>query len=79
MFSLGPTEVVVIFIIALIVFGPKKLPEIGRSIGKGMREFKKASREIVDSFNLDEDNDKEEYQPKKETLDDVSHSHGRNK
>lgn len=74
----GPAELAVIFLVALIVFGPKKLPEIGRSIGKGIREFKKASREIADSFNLDEDNSKEVYQPKKETLDDVSHSNVRN-
>jgi TatA/E family protein of Tat protein translocase len=44
--SVGPTELILIFIIALLVFGPKKLPEIGRSVGKAIREFKKASDEI---------------------------------
>jgi sec-independent protein translocase protein TatA len=44
--SIGPAELVVIFIIALLVFGPKKLPEIGRTVGKALREFKKASEEI---------------------------------
>ena len=38
--SIGPLEIVVLLIIALVVFGPKRLPELGRSLGKGMREFK---------------------------------------
>lgn len=38
--SIGPMELVIVLAIALIVLGPKKLPEVGRSIGKGMREFK---------------------------------------
>jgi len=38
--NIGPMELVIILIIALIVFGPKKLPELGRSLGSGMREFK---------------------------------------
>ena len=44
--SIGPTELILIFIIALLVFGPKKLPEVGKSVGKAIREFKKASEEI---------------------------------
>ncbi len=44
--SVGPTELILIFIVALLVFGPKKLPEIGKSVGKAIREFKKASEEI---------------------------------
>jgi len=44
--SVGPTELILIFIIALLVFGPKKLPEIGKTVGKAIREFKKASDEI---------------------------------
>lgn len=38
--NIGPLEIVVILIIALIVFGPKRLPELGRSLGKGIREFR---------------------------------------
>jgi sec-independent protein translocase protein TatA len=40
--SIGPLELVVVLVIALIVLGPKKLPEVGRSIGHGMREFKES-------------------------------------
>ncbi len=41
-FNVGPMELVVVLIIALVVLGPKKLPEVGKSVGKGMREFKEA-------------------------------------
>src|ERR1035437_6005346 len=44
--SLGFPELIVIFVIALIIFGPRKLPEIGRSLGKGLAEFKKASNDL---------------------------------
>ena len=44
--SLGVPELIVIFVIALIIFGPRKLPEIGRSLGKGLAEFKKASNDL---------------------------------
>lgn len=50
MFGLGIGELLVIFVIALVVFGPKKLPEIGRSVGRAMMEFKKASQEFQDSM-----------------------------
>ena len=39
-FNIGPMELVVVLVIALVVLGPKKLPEVGKSLGKGMREFK---------------------------------------
>jgi len=40
--NVGPMELVLVLAIALIVLGPKKLPEVGRSLGKGMREFKES-------------------------------------
>jgi sec-independent protein translocase protein TatA len=43
---LGMPELIVIFVIALLVFGPRKLPELGRSLGKSLGEFKRASNEL---------------------------------
>jgi TatA/E family protein of Tat protein translocase len=43
---IGVPELIIIFVVALIVFGPKKLPELGRSLGKGMSEFRRASNEL---------------------------------
>lgn len=57
MFPPGGAELMVILLLALIVFGPKKLPEIGKSIGQGLRELRKASREITDSLNVMDDDD----------------------
>jgi sec-independent protein translocase protein TatA len=41
-FNVGPMELVVVLVIALVILGPKRLPEVGKSVGKGMREFKDA-------------------------------------
>jgi sec-independent protein translocase protein TatA len=48
--SLGMPELIVIFVIALIVFGPRKLPELGRSLGRSIAEFKRATNELQHSF-----------------------------
>ena len=53
--NIGPLEIVVILIIALIVFGPKRLPELGRSMGKGLREFKGSVTGAHDDDDDDED------------------------
>lgn len=45
--SLGLPELIVILVIALIVFGPKKLPEVGKAIGTSIKEFKKATKEVT--------------------------------
>jgi TatA/E family protein of Tat protein translocase len=50
MFDLGTQELIVIFIVAFLVFGPKKLPELGRTLGKGIRELKAAMRGVKDTF-----------------------------
>ncbi len=55
MFGIGLPELLIIMALALIVIGPKKLPEIARALGKGMAEFRKASQELKDSLNFDED------------------------
>ncbi|MBU1044254.1 MAG: TatA/E family twin arginine-targeting protein translocase [Candidatus Omnitrophica bacterium] len=51
MFSIGMPELILVFVVALLVFGPKKLPEVGRMLGKAMREFKKASDDFKDALN----------------------------
>ncbi len=48
--SLGMQEIIVIFILALVVFGPRKLPEIGKSLGKALADFKKASSELKQTW-----------------------------
>ena len=55
MFGLGPTEIVVILLVVLLLFGAKKLPEFARGLGKGIKEFKKASSDIKDEINTTED------------------------
>ena len=50
MFGIGPTELVVILVIALLVIGPSRLPELARSLGKGLAEFKRATSDISKEF-----------------------------
>ncbi len=57
--SLGWQEIIVIFIIALIIFGPRKLPELGKSLGKGLAEFKRASNELKQTWEEEVRLDKE--------------------
>jgi len=68
MFNIGFGELLIIVAIALIVFGPNKLPELARAFGKAMREFKKATEEIKESFEA-ETRDLEQF---KQTLVDKS-------
>ncbi len=49
--GLGPGELLIILVLAILVFGPGKLPEIGKSLGKGMKEFKKATDEVMEPVN----------------------------
>ena len=53
-FNVGPGELIIVLVIALIVLGPKRLPEVGRSIGNGMREFKDS---LSGDTRRDEDDD----------------------
>ena len=62
--SIGMPELILILIIALIVFGPKKLPEIGRSLGKGLGEFKRASEDLKQSIQKEVNSLEEEQQKK---------------
>jgi len=66
MFGLGPTELVIIFLIILLVFGAKRIPEIAQGLGKGIMEFKRAARDITDEFDTNK------------TTQTSSHNHARN-
>ena len=58
---LGVQELIIIFIIALLVFGPRKLPELGKSLGRGLSEFRRASNELRNT--LEEEVRAAEYEP----------------
>jgi TatA/E family protein of Tat protein translocase len=71
-FNIGPLELVVVLVIALIVLGPSRLPEVARSVGRGMREFRTALTEEhgpeddePDEDEPDHDGDVEDGEPKK--------------
>jgi len=64
-------EIIVIFVLALIIFGPRKLPELGKSLGKGLAEFKKASNELKQTWE-DEVRLEKEKESMSEILKDVS-------
>ena len=59
-FSVGPMELILVLAIALIVLGPKRLPEAGRALGKGMREFKDSVSGLGGGHDEDEDEDEGE-------------------
>ena len=64
----GFPEMVTIFIVALLLFGPKKLPELGRMVGRGIREFRRASEELKSTFDREMRNLEQEVGPVKQEL-----------
>jgi sec-independent protein translocase protein TatA len=52
-FGIQPIHIVIIILVALLVFGPKRLPEIGRTIGKALNEFRNGTREVTDSLRAE--------------------------
>jgi TatA/E family protein of Tat protein translocase len=67
--SVGVPELIIIFTIALIIFGPRKLPELGKSLGKSLAEFKRASNELKNTLDeeirLEERKSQERQEPPK--------------
>lgn len=60
--NVGPLEIAIVLIIALIVFGPKRLPELGKSLGKGINEFREGMSKIGDDDKHEDDEDEEEFE-----------------
>ncbi|MCG1010633.1 twin-arginine translocase TatA/TatE family subunit [Salinicoccus sp. ID82-1] len=63
--AVGPTSMIVIAVVALIIFGPKKLPQFGRAMGSTLREFKDATKGLATDDDDDEDDNDRKKQPKK--------------
>ena len=64
MFGIGMPELIIILIIILIIFGAGKLPEIGAGIGKGIRNFKKATHDKPEEISYDEEEDRKDKKDK---------------
>jgi sec-independent protein translocase protein TatA len=62
-FNIGPLELVIVLVIVLVIFGPKRLPGLGRSLGQGMREFK----DSITGSSKDEDEDEDKPEPEQLT------------
>ena len=60
--SIGPTELIIVLVIVLVIFGPKRLPGLGRSLGSGMREFRDSVTGKSSDRDLDEDDDDDRTQ-----------------
>lgn len=69
MFGLGMTEVILILVLALIVVGPKKLPEVAKGLGKGFAEFKKVMNDFKDAVNIDDIDDSSSSSPRSKNKD----------
>jgi Tat protein translocase TatB subunit len=68
LFGIGPGELLLILILALIVFGPRRLPEIGRNLGQMIRELREASDDITDQFRREMEAASDELQATSEAI-----------
>lgn len=64
--NLGTTEIVLIVLVIIIFFGAKKIPELAQGLGKGIREFKKAAREVTDDVEPEAKKTEDKSSPKKD-------------
>ncbi len=72
--SIGMPELILIFVVALLVFGPKKLPELGKSLGRGLAEFKRASEDLKKTIEDEIEQGKKEAADVKEQVGEVRRS-----
>lgn len=61
MLNIGPQELILILIVALVVVGPQRLPELGRTIGKALREFRKIQEDVKETIKFDLNDEPEPY------------------
>ena len=61
--NIGFPELVIIFVVALLVFGPKRLPELGRSLGRGIAEFRRASTDLKNSIEREIESAEQQISP----------------
>jgi sec-independent protein translocase protein TatA len=54
---IGTQELIIVLVIALVIFGPKRLPELGRSLGKGIKEFKKSTNELTEHITAEDESE----------------------
>ncbi|NOX88250.1 MAG: twin-arginine translocase TatA/TatE family subunit [Calditrichaeota bacterium] len=73
MFGIGTSELLIILFIILLIFGSKKLPELAQGLGRGIREFKKATNEIQDELDLNKPLDTPSAESKKDKVSDEEH------
>ncbi len=74
MWTVGPQEMVVIFLVALVLFGPKKLPELGKTIGKALTEFRRATSDLKSTFEREMHNLERETESFKQVADSTTSS-----
>ena len=67
MMAVGPVSLIVIAVVALIIFGPKKLPQFGRAVGSTLKEFKDATRGLADDDDEEEEKKKEQKKIESDT------------
>ena len=67
MFGMGPTELIIVFLVLLLLFGAKRLPEIAQGMGKGIREFKKSMKDTTDEIkgSIKDDSEKKDDESNK--------------
>jgi len=79
MFDIGFQELVLIFVVALLVFGPKRLPEIGKSLGRGIAELKKAMHEMKETIREEERQIRKDMPDVKSKIDSLAESAAKTK